>query len=44
MFWWFLCVAVLRTITVTDDGVQISNINELEVVNGRIWANIWLVR
>ena len=37
-------MAVLRTITVTDDGVQISNINELEVVNGRIWANIWLVR
>ena len=29
---------------VKDNGVPLKNINELEVVNGQIWANIWLVR
>ena len=39
------CVAVVRSsVVVKDNGVPIKNINELEVVNGQIWANIWLVR
>ena len=32
----------VRTITVTIDGREIENINELEYINGYIWANVWL--
>jgi glutamine cyclotransferase len=32
---------VLRTIDVVDRGTRIKNLNELEWVNGEIWANIW---
>jgi glutaminyl-peptide cyclotransferase len=30
-----------RRITVTDGGVAITNLNELESVQGEIWANVW---
>lgn len=32
---------VVRTITVTDDGKSIRDLNELEYINGEIYANIW---
>jgi glutaminyl-peptide cyclotransferase len=32
---------VLRTITVSNAGSEIRQLNELEWVNGEIWANIW---
>ena len=31
-----------RYITVTWDGNEVANINELEWIKGEIWANIWL--
>lgn len=31
----------VRRFEVTDQGVPVSNLNELEYVNGRIMANIW---
>ncbi|MDQ2786356.1 MAG: glutaminyl-peptide cyclotransferase [Chloroflexota bacterium] len=34
--------AVVRTISVTDHGTPLTNINELEYVSGEIYANIWL--
>ena len=30
-----------REITVTFNGVPLNSINELEYINGEIWANIW---
>lgn len=30
-----------RRITVTDGGMAIANLNELEWIRGEIWANIW---
>lgn len=33
---------ILRTITVNDESGPVSNINELEYVNGIIYANQWL--
>jgi glutaminyl-peptide cyclotransferase len=30
-----------RRITVTFQGAPLSQLNELEVVDGRIWANVW---
>lgn len=33
--------AVTRTLPVTDHGVPVSNLNELEWVEGEIWANLW---
>lgn len=32
---------VLRSISVTDNGEPVSHLNELELVNGQIWANVW---
>jgi glutamine cyclotransferase len=32
---------VIRSITVSIDGMAVSNINELEWINGMIWANVW---
>src|SRR6185436_18077232 len=33
---------VVRSITVTDNqGRQLTNINELEYINGEIYANVW---
>lgn len=33
--------AVERTLTVRMNGVPLTNLNELEWIDGRIWANIW---
>jgi glutaminyl-peptide cyclotransferase len=30
-----------RKITVTEDGEPVTNLNELEWIEGEIWANIW---
>jgi glutamine cyclotransferase len=34
-------MAPLGSVAVTEDGVPVSRLNELEVVGGAIWANIW---
>lgn len=34
--------SVVRTVQVTLDGRPLRNINELEYVDGQLWANIWL--
>ena len=31
----------VRTVPVTADGVPVKNLNELEFVNGEVYANIW---
>lgn len=33
--------AIQKSITVTDHGTPVSQLNELEWVKGEIWANIW---
>lgn len=33
--------AVVREIEVRDDGVPVDKLNELELIDGEIWANIW---
>ena len=33
--------SVERTVTVTDDGRPQLNLNELEYIDGEVWANIW---
>ncbi|MCU0635020.1 MAG: glutaminyl-peptide cyclotransferase [Gemmatimonadaceae bacterium] len=33
--------AVTRSITVTENGVSIDKLNELEWVKGELWANVW---
>lgn len=32
---------VVRTVKVSDDGIEVHDLNELEYVHGRIYANIW---
>ncbi len=32
---------VLRSVTVTENGRSVKKLNELEWVDGKIWANIW---
>ena len=32
---------ILRSISVTEDGQPVTLLNELEWINGAIWANIW---
>jgi len=34
--------AVTRTVRVTDNGRPINELNELEWVEGEIWANVWM--
>ena len=34
--------SVLSTIEVYDNEKQVRNINEMEYINGEIWANIWM--
>ncbi len=34
--------AIDKTLTVTESGKPVKNINELEYAEGYIWANIWL--
>jgi glutaminyl-peptide cyclotransferase len=31
----------LGTVAVTDEGNAVSSLNELECVQGRVWANLW---
>lgn len=33
--------AVTRSITVTDHGTPVNQVNELEWIKGELWANIW---
>jgi glutamine cyclotransferase len=33
---------VLRTVEVTLEGRPIRNLNELEYINGEVWANVWM--
>ena len=32
---------VVKTLTVNDAGISLNRLNELEYINGEIWANIW---
>ena len=32
---------VVRRVRVTDGGAPVTQLNELEVIRGRIWANVW---
>ena len=34
--------SILKTIEVYDNKGAVTNLNELEYINGRIWANVWL--
>jgi glutaminyl-peptide cyclotransferase len=34
---------VVRRVTVTGNGREVRNLNELEYVDGEIWANVWKV-
>lgn len=34
--------AVVRQIRVKDQGTPVRDLNELEYVNGEIWANVWM--
>lgn len=33
---------VRRTVTVTDDGQEIWRLNDLQYVNGEVFANVWM--
>lgn len=33
--------AITKTITVTDHGTPVTQLNELEWIKGELWANIW---
>jgi glutamine cyclotransferase len=33
---------VQRRVTVTDNGTPVTQLNELEWVNGELWANVWM--
>jgi glutaminyl-peptide cyclotransferase len=33
--------AVLRRVTVSDGGLSIQNLNELEFIDGQVYANVW---
>jgi len=33
---------VIKTIDVLHDGAPVQNLNELELIDGEIWANVWL--
>jgi len=33
---------VTRTVTVRDDGRPVARLNELEMLDGVIWANVWM--
>lgn len=32
---------VTRTVEVTDGGLPVANLNELEYIDGEVWANVW---
>jgi len=33
--------SVVRTLAVTDRGIPVTRLNELEYIHGEIWSNIW---
>jgi glutamine cyclotransferase len=33
---------VLKTVRVTDGGRPVSQLNELEWIEGEVWANVWM--
>ncbi len=33
--------AEVKKVTVTEDGTPLDRLNELEFVNGEVWANVW---
>lgn len=35
-------LAVQRSLTVTDDGREVSQLNELEYIKGEVYANVWM--
>ena len=35
-------LAVLKTLRVQDAGRPVGNLNELEWIEGEIWANVWM--
>uniref|UniRef100_A0A7N0TZI0 Glutaminyl-peptide cyclotransferase n=1 Tax=Kalanchoe fedtschenkoi TaxID=63787 RepID=A0A7N0TZI0_KALFE len=39
---WGLATDVIKKHVVTYNGHEVHNLNELEFVNGEVWANIWL--
>lgn len=34
-------MTAVGSIVVTDDGTPVARLNELELIGGRIWANVW---
>lgn len=40
-FWNPETLAETGRITVTDHGVPVTQLNELEYINGEVWANVW---
>jgi glutamine cyclotransferase len=32
---------VIGTLPVTEDGLPVANLNELEYIDGEVWANLW---
>jgi glutamine cyclotransferase len=40
-FWDPETLAETKRLTVRDGGLPVTNLNELEVVEGEIWANVW---
>lgn len=34
--------AVRRSVTVTDEGIEVSQLNELEFINGEVYANVYM--
>lgn len=32
---------IRKMLTVTANGVPVKNLNELEIINGELWANVW---
>jgi glutamine cyclotransferase len=32
---------VVKSVTVTDGGIDVDRLNELEFINGEVWANVW---
>jgi glutamine cyclotransferase len=32
---------IRKMLTITANGVPVKNLNELEIINGELWANVW---
>ena len=40
-FWNPETLAEIGRVTVTDNGVPVTQLNELEYIDGEVWANVW---